>query len=241
MLVMTDGVTATLRPPPAESDERPAENKPAESGDFLAMSDVGTGKELNSRNFRVARSEFSDYCSNGDCISGDVLKVVSKLAKRILSDPRILGLRTTSERSTDDYDDVTEPPEESAARAVGGSSFDTRPFSRRNDFYDSDRNRLDPYNDDDRSRVNERYKEDERNRLNERYNDPDSYHAPATPDTSDNYRQRDRHSDAYGSSPAYEDPAIERGSTRSGYNDRDGGYSESYSGGGGDSLSLIHI
>ncbi len=94
MLIMADSLTATSRP--TFNSDHPAENQP-ESGDFLAMSDTGTGKEPNSRHFRVARSEFSDFCLNGDCINGDVLKVVSKLAKRILSDPRILGLRTASE------------------------------------------------------------------------------------------------------------------------------------------------
>lgn len=217
ILVMTDGLTATM--PPAE--HKPMEENRQESGDFLAMSDVGTGSEINGRNFRVSRSEFSDYCLNGDCVSGDVLKVVSKLAKRILSDPRVLGLRTNNQ-PVDDYD-ATESPAKSAARAIDGtSSFDTRPFSRRNDYYDNiDRNRQDTYNDDDR------------NRLNERYNDPDSYHAPAS-EPSDNYRDRDRYSNdaVYGSSPGHHD-SIERGSTKPGTNERDGSY-DSY-GGGGDS------
>ena len=116
MLIMADGVTTTSRPP-AQSGQ-PGDKQTA-SGDFLAMSDIGTGKETNSRNFRVARSEFADYCLNGDCVDGDVLKVVSKLAKRILSDPRILGLRTASEPEDDD---ATDSAEASAARAIRGSS-----------------------------------------------------------------------------------------------------------------------
>jgi uncharacterized membrane protein YgcG len=116
MLIMADGVTTTSRPP-AQSGQ-PGDKQTA-SGDFLAMSDIGTGKETNSRNFRVARSEFADYCLNGDCVDGDVLKVVSKLAKRILSDPRILGLRTASEPEDDEATDTTDA---SAARAIRGSS-----------------------------------------------------------------------------------------------------------------------
>ena len=52
--------------------------------DFLALSDVANA----TQNFRVRRSELT--CANGDCGGGDVLKVVSQLAKRLLSDPRIL-------------------------------------------------------------------------------------------------------------------------------------------------------
>lgn len=116
-LVMTNGLTTTSRP---SADISLSANDKPESGDFLAMSDIGTGKEINSRNFRMARSEFADYCLNGDCVNGDVLKVVSKLAKRILSDPRILGLRTAS-ISVDDYE-WTDAPEESLSRAFRGTS-----------------------------------------------------------------------------------------------------------------------
>ena len=59
--------------------------------DFLALSDVANA----THNFRIRRSELT--CANGDCGGGDVLKVVSQLAKRLLSDPRIL--RRNSGRS----------------------------------------------------------------------------------------------------------------------------------------------
>lgn len=134
MLDMTDGLTTTSRP---ESESH--QSQPSESGDFLSMSDVGTGHETNSRNFRVSRSAFADFCTNGDCVQGDVLKVVSKLAKRILSDPRVLGLRTATETSDED----TKTPDESVARAAGSTSFDTRPFSGSDYYYDAVRNRVD--------------------------------------------------------------------------------------------------
>ena len=131
---MADGLTTTSHP--SFDSDHPAE-KQSESGDFLAMSDIETGKEPNSRHFRVARSEFSDYCLNGDCINGDVLKVVSKLAKRILSDPRILGLRTASEPADDDATDATDA---TTGRKI--SSHKNRRISntRRNDEENAENN-----------------------------------------------------------------------------------------------------
>ena len=75
----TDGSLTTTRPP--NHSEPPAEEDPNQ--DFLALSDVANA----THNFRVHRSEL--MCAGGDC-GGDVLKVVSRLAKRLLSDPRIL-------------------------------------------------------------------------------------------------------------------------------------------------------
>lgn len=127
MLAVTDGLTTTSRP--SANISPPSDNRP-ESGDFLAMSDTDTGKGINGQNFDVARSEFADYCLNGDCVNGDVLKVVSKLAKRILSDPRILGLRTARE-PVHDYD-RTNAPEESAARSFRNTrSLKSRVNSKR--------------------------------------------------------------------------------------------------------------
>lgn len=198
MMDITDGLTTTPRPESESTQDR------AESGDFLAMSDVGTGTETNSRDFKVPRSVFDEYCANGECVQGDVLKVVSKMAKRILSDPRILGLRT----ATEPEEDITDAPDESAARSIGVNNFDTRPFSS-SDYYYENRNRID------------------------RYSDPEAY-PPTSPSSHTNYRQRDRYSEAYvDSSEQQQQGTRSPPSAAPALHDRD----SSYGYGGGDSYS----
>lgn len=155
MLDITDG-SSIARP----AEQQPEEQKPAVSGDFLAMSDVYTSSNLTARgqrNFRVSRSELTGFCTNGECVQGDVLRVVSQMAKRMLSDPRILGLRTGQampEEEAEPAEDleaassqalVRSPEDSETARAVSGASFDTRPFTS-NDYYYENRNRADTGN-----------------------------------------------------------------------------------------------
>ena len=56
------------------------------SGDFLALSDVANA----TFDFNVDKSEYLVPCAGGEC--GEAIQVFSVLAKRLLSDPRILGL-----------------------------------------------------------------------------------------------------------------------------------------------------
>ena len=232
LLDTTDGSSIASASRPAAAQQGEAEQRV--NGDFLALSDVYTASNQSSsgssaagsRNFRMSRSEFNGFCANGECGHGDVLKVVSMMAKRMLSDPRVLGLRTGHVDSEDHH--PAEPEAEDleaassqalvrssedaeSARAVSGSSFDTRPFTS-NDYYYDTRNRADG---------------------------GDSY-AMAS---NGNYRNRDRYM-ADGSTAGYgQEGANYAGAAsssiaydRDGYGyggDSYGGYEDSYGGGGG--------
>ncbi len=148
LLDMTDGFT-TVSPSAHQSEETESEHhEQSLNGDFLAMSDVYIAPSDNSsssssfsdyKNFWVSKSELTGICENGECTGGsggDVLRVVSKLAKSILSDPRILGLRTGLPDEPND-----EESESESGRAVGGgTNFDTRPFTSSDYYYNNDGN-----------------------------------------------------------------------------------------------------
>ena len=157
MLDLTDGFLATTRPTTDNADasahqqHHQADDGQAVSGDFLAMSDQGAdgGEDDNNNNghnspssllnpFKMSWKDMSSLCPGGECSlssmsdgRGDALRVISQLAKRILSDPRIMGLRTYKHAANDtaDHDNQVE------ARAIGGSNFDTRPFTSSSDYY----------------------------------------------------------------------------------------------------------
>lgn len=210
MLDITDGSLTTPSSTSHHSEQK-TEEQPV-NGDFLAMSDVYTSSDTDnatlsssySKNFRVSRSEFNGVCANGECGGADVLRVVSQLAKRILGDPRVLGLRTGVPHSADNEDEAQAADEQSARAVGGGTSFDTRPFSSGDYYYDS-------------------------NNYRNREGASDSY-AMAS---NGNYRNRDRYANDASSSASYTDGQLASSNAydRDGGYDSYGG--DSYGGDGG--------
>ena len=70
---------------------------------------------------RIRRSELT--CANGECGGADVLKVVSQLAKRLLSDPRILSLNS----GTSGADQSGRSSRINSRPFTSGSYYKTRP------------------------------------------------------------------------------------------------------------------
>jgi hypothetical protein len=242
MLDLTDGFLATPRPTTdtedssAHQQHHEADDGQAVSGDFLAMSDQGADggdDDYNNNNghdspsllnhFKMSWKDMSSLCPGGECSlssmsdgRGDALRVISQLAKRILSDPRIMGLRTYNHLPLHASND-TDHDNQVEARAIGGANFDTRPFTSSSDYFGQ------------QGSINNRMSDNRMNDMGDNYRTRDRYAA-----NSENYGSTSSATSYVGDSVASA-ASYDRDDSY-GYGGGDsyggGGY-DSYGGGGG--------